>query len=382
MVRVKSTNTIFKVLSYSTIYALIVACLFILFAGFPPAIVILKYFLFPGIIFIILGAVFFSWLERKIYARMQNRIGPPFLQPIYDILKLLVKEDITPDGVETLEFNIIPPIQLALTLLLAFFTPVYMAEGLISFEGDIFFLLFLLAVLAGSIFLVGWSSNNPYGLIGGSRAAIAELSLEIPLTLAFIGPAILAGSLQLSKIIQSGFNLIDIPLNVFFRPEGYNALHLLYIIPLSIQFYIAVLSANAVLEKVPFDPAHAETEIVGGWNVELTGKKYMFSHLANLVLEFAIAGIIAAIFLGGPGFWPLNSLTEGLMYIGQWDVFFYIINILAFILKTTVVIFLITVNRTVLSRLRIDQLVQYFWRYYLPIILLALLMIIYLIGVL
>jgi len=382
MVRMNSTNTIFKLLSYSTIYALIVMCSFILFAGFPHIIMVLKYFLFPGIIFIILGALFFSWLERKIYARMQNRIGPPFMQPIYDILKLLVKEDITPDGVETLEFNIIPPIQLALALLLAFFTPVYMTEGLISFEGDIFFLLFLLAVLAGSIFLVGWSSNNPYGLIGGSRAAIAELSLEIPLTLAFIGPAILAGSLQLSNIIQSGFNLIDIPLNVFFRPEGYNLLHLLYIIPLSIQFYIAVLSANAVLEKVPFDPAHAETEIVGGWNVELTGKKYMFSHLANLVLEFAIAGIIAAIFLGGPGFWPLNSLAEGLFYIGQWDVFYYIINILAFILKTTVVIFLITVSRTVLSRLRIDQLVQYFWRYYLPIILLALLMIIYLIGVL
>jgi len=376
-----STNIIFKLLSYSTIYFLIVTGLFIIFAGFPQIIIVLKYFLFPGIIFIILGALFYSWFERKIYARMQNRIGPPFMQPIYDILKLLVKEDITPDGVEMLEFNIIPPIQLTLTLLLAFFTPVYMAEGLISFEGDLFFLLFLLAVLAGSIFLVGWSSNNPYGLIGGSRAAIAELSLEIPLTLAFIGPAILAGSLQLSNIIQSGFNLIDIPLNVIFRPDAYNSLHLLYIIPLSIQFYIAVLSANAVLEKVPFDPAHAETEIVGGWNVELTGKKLMFSHLANLVLEFALAGIIAAIFLGGPGFWPLNSFTKGLFLIGQWDIFYYIINTLTFLLKTTVVIFFIAVNRTVLSRLRIDQLVQYFWRYYLPIIFLALLMIIYLIGV-
>jgi len=380
--KISLTNPIIKLLSYAMIYVLVIAGSFLLFRNFPLIILIFKYFLFPGISFILVGSLFYSWFERKIYARMQNRIGPPLLQPFYDILKLLIKEDITPDGVERLEFNIIPPIQLILALLIAFFTPIYIAEGLISFEGDVFFLLFLLAVLAGSIFLVGWSSNNPYGLIGGSRAAIAELSLEIPLTLAFIGPAILAGSLQLSNIIKSGYNLIDIPLNVIFKPEAYNLLNLLYIIPLSIQFYIAVLSANAVLEKVPFDPAHAETEIVGGWNVELTGKKLLFSHLANLILEFGLAGIIAAIFLGGPGFWPLDSLTKGLLVIGSWDIFYYFINVLTFLLKTTVVIFLITVSRTVLSRLRIDQLVRYFWRYYLPIIFLALLMIIYLIGVL
>ncbi len=313
---------------------------------------------------------------------MQNRIGPRFMQPFYDVLKLLVKEDITPNGVEKFEFTIIPPIQLILTLLLAFFTPIYIAEGLISFEGDVLFILFLLAVLSGSIFLLGWSTNNPYGLIGGSRAAIAELSLEIPLTIAFIGPVILTGTLRLSNITQSGFNLIDIPLNVIFGFNSFNALHLLYIIPLSILFYIAILSANAVLEKVPFDPAHAETEIVGGWNVELTGKKLLFSHLANLVLEFALAGIIAAVFLGGPGFRPLNSTFNGIFLVGQWDIFYYIINITTFLLKTSVVIFLITVSRTVLSRLRIDQLVHYFWRYYLPIVFLALLMIIYLVGVL
>ncbi len=377
-----SINTAFKFICYSTIYALIVAGSFLIFKGFPMIITVLKYFLFPGIVFIFSGALFFSWFERKIYARMQNRIGPRFMQPIYDVLKLLVKEDITPNGVEKLEFTIIPPIQLIIALLLAFFTPIYIAEGLISFEGDILFLLFLLAVLAGSIFLLGWSTNNPYGLIGGSRAAIAELSLEIPLTITFIGPAILAGTLRLSNIIQSGFNLIDIPLNIIFKPNSYNSLHLLYIIPLSILFYIAVLSANAVLEKVPFDPAHAETEIVGGWNVELTGKKLLFSHLSNLVLEFALAGIIAAVFLGGPGFQPLNSIFNGIYLVGQWDIFYYIVNITTFLLKTAVVIFLITVSRTVLSRLRIDQLVHYFWRYFLPIVFLALLMIIYLVGVL
>lgn len=372
----------YRFIGFTLIYAVIIFSPFYLWQKFPFIIELLKYFIFPGIIFIISGALFYSWVDRKINAQMQNRIGPRFLQPIYDMLKLLAKEDITPAGVEKIEFNIIPAVQLILALFLAFFTPIYIIEGMISFEGDLIFLLFLLAVFAGSIFLLGWSTNNPYGLIGGSRAAIAELSLEIPLALAFIGPAILAGSLRLSNIVDSGFNLIDIPLNVILRTDGFTTSHLLLIFPLSILFYVAVLSSNAVLEKVPFDPAHAETEIVGGWIIELTGKKLLLSRLANSVLEFALAGIIAAIFLGGPGFWPLNSLITDKLMIAQWDVLYYSVNLLAFLLKTTVIIFLITINRTVLSRLRIDQLVEYFWRYYLPMTFLALLMIIYLTGVL
>lgn len=349
---------------------------------FPVIFTLLKCFVFPGILFIFTGALFYNWFERKIYAKMQNRIGPRFLQPVYDAIKLLIKEDITPDGVDTPEFNLIPPLQLILAILLAYFTPIYMAGGLISFEGDLFFSLFLLAAISGSIFLLGWSSNNPYGLLGGSRAAIAELSLEIPLTIAFIGPAILAGSLRLSNIAQSEFNLISIPLNVAFQTNGFTVFHLLFIIPLSILFYIAVLSSNAVLEKVPFDPAHAEVEIVGGWTVELSGIKLLCTRLTNLVTEFAIAGIIATVFLGGPGFSPLNSMFDEILIIEDLDISCYVVNITTFIIKITAIIFLITISRTVLSRLRIDQLVHYFWRYYLPVSFLALLMIVYLVGVL
>lgn len=376
-----SVNPLLRPFAYFIIYFLIIASLFFVFQESPEIIIFLKYFLFPGILFIFTGALFYNWFERKVYAQMQNRKGPRLIQPVYDFLKLLIKEDITPNGVDTPEFNAIPPVQLILALLLAFFTPIYIAEGLISFDGDLLFLLFLLAVFSGSIFLLGWASNNPYGLLGGSRAAIAELSLEIPLTIAFIGPAILAGSLRLSNIVQSEFNLIDIPLNVIFQINGFSINHLFYLVPLSVLFYIAVLSANAILEKVPFDPAHAEVEIVGGWTVELSGKKLLYIRLANLVTEFAIAGITASIFLGGPGFRPLNLILDGILVVGRWDVFYYIINFVTFIIKTTVCIFLITISRTILSRLRIDQLVQYFWRYYLPISFFALIMIIYLVGV-
>ena len=148
---------------YIAIYALVIAGLFLLFQGFPVIIIFLKYFIFPGILFLISGALFYDWYERKVYAHMQTRIGPRFIQPVFDVLKLLAKEDITPDGVDKPEFNIIPPFQLLIALLIAFLMPVYTAEGLISFEVDLIFFLFLLAVIGGSILLLGWASNNPYG---------------------------------------------------------------------------------------------------------------------------------------------------------------------------------------------------------------------------
>ena len=366
---------------YIAMYALVIAGLFLLFQGFPVMIIFLKYFVFPGILFLISGALFYDWYERKVYAHMQTRIGPRFIQPVFDVVKLLAKEDITPDGVDKPEFNIIPPFQLLIALLIAFLMPVYIAEGLISFEVDLIFFLFLLAVIGSSILLLGWASNNPYGLIGGSRAAVAQFSFEIPLTIAFIGPAILAGSLRISDIVRSKFNLIDLPLNVIFQRNGFTMMHLLYLIPLLILFAIAILAANAVLEKIPFDPEHAEVEIVGGWMVELSGKKFLFCLLANRVTEFALAGIIAAVFFGGPGFSPLNTWVNGILFIGSWDIFQYLINIITFFIKTTVIVFLITLVRAIHARFRIDQLIHYFWRYYLPVALLALFMIVFLVGV-
>ena len=345
MVQIK---TFLKYLFVYSLLAVIIATLFILFQSSDLMVKVLKFFVFPGILFIVLGALFIDWFDRKLFARMQNRIGPRFLQPVYDMLKLLAKEDITPDGVDKFEFNIIPAVQVFLSIMVAFTVPIYIAEGLISFDGDLIFVLFLLALIGGSIFLLGWATNNPYALIGGSRAATSEMAFEIPLALSLIGPALMTGSLRISTI---SMNLLDV---IISNP--------LLTFPLVLCFILSIISATAVLEKVPFDPAHAEVEIIGGWSIELTGKKLFFTRFANLILEFGIAGLIAAIFLGG-----LGGFNPGLLTIGTWEVSSYLISVILFVIKTCFVIFLITLMRTLHSRIRIDQLVRYFWRYYLPI---------------
>ncbi len=368
-------------IKYATVIVLIsaiVACLFVIFQDSSDALLFLKFFVFPGVLFVLLGSLVIDWFDRKMFARMQNRIGPRFIQPVYDLLKLLAKEDITPDGVDTPEFDAIPAVQLGLAFLVSFTVPVYIVEGLISFDGDLIFILFILTLLGASVFLLGWVSNNPYGAIGGSRAAVAEFSFEIPLALALIGPAILAGSLQLSVILASDYTLVGLPLAV--SQGDLDAINLLYLIPLVVLFGIAILSANAILEKVPFDPAHAEVEIIGGWTVEISGKKLLFTRLANLILEFSLAGIIAAVFFGGP-YYPTEVGIDDIWTIGDWDVLVYLFSITSFIIKMMIVVFFITAMRTLHSRLRIDQLVQFFWRYYLPITLAALFVIIGLVGV-
>ncbi|MFW9996222.1 MAG: complex I subunit 1 family protein [Candidatus Odinarchaeota archaeon] len=358
-------KSLIKYLIVVGILALVIAVLFVAFHDSPDVKLLLKFFLFPGVLFVLLASLCYNWFDRKMFARMQNRIGPRFIQPVYDMLKLLAKEDITPEGVDKPEFDLIPAVQVVLAFLISFFVPVYLYSGVISFEGDLIFILFLLAVVGGSVFLLGWSTNNPYGLIGAGRAAVAEFSFEIPLALSFIGSGLLAGSLQISKIAEGGYTLLELPMKA-----ATDITELFFMIPLAILFLVAIMSATALLEKVPFDPAHAEVEIVGGWAVEISGKKLFFTRLANFILEFSIAGLIAAIFLGSPS---INDAIAGTGFtIAGFDVLFYLVNIFFFIIKTTIVVFLITLMRTLHSRIRIDQLVRYFWRYYLPIVLLAL----------
>ncbi|MHA1972735.1 MAG: complex I subunit 1 family protein [Candidatus Hodarchaeales archaeon] len=369
-------NKYFKYPAYITVLAVLVAALFLSFGTSPQIKELLKFLVFPGVLFVLLGGLFYNWFDRKLFARMQNRIGPRFIQPVYDMLKLLAKEDITPDGVDRPEFDWIPAIQVFLAFFIAFFIPIYTFTGLISFTGDLVFIMFLLALLGGSIFLLGWASNNPYGLLGASRAAVAEFSFEIPLALSFAGPAILARSIRISELSLSKYTLLNLPLGLF--NATISAAEIIYILPLLILFFISILASTALLEKVPFDPAHAEVEIVGGWTVEISGKKLFFTQLANFILEISLAGIIAAIFLGGPG---ANAGNFNLLIIGGYDVVGYLVNIASFAIKTSFVVFLITLMRTLHSRIRIDQLVKYFWKYYLPLAMFGIFLIILFKGV-
>lgn len=317
------------------------------------AIVILKFLIFPGAFFILLWTVFLSWFDRKAFAKMQNRIGPPLLwipQPLLDIIKLLAKEDITPREVDRYGFILAPAALLIVAFTTAFFVPVYHNWGIVSFEGDVFVLIFLITIFGALVLLMGWFSNNPYSLVGGGRAAAQELAFGIPFGLALVGPIILTGKLRISEISAMMYErVIEYPAAL---------------IPLVILFAIALLSVTALLEKVPFDTPLDEMSIVGGWTAEYSGRKYAFITLAELVLEFSLAGLLAALFFGGiPTEFVQDMDTNAL----------YVVSTVFFLIKTIIIVFLIALIRSLHGRVRIDQAMSMFWHWLVPLSLICVL---------
>ena len=311
------------------------------------AIELLKFLIFPGALFVVFWTVILSWWDRKVVARLQNRIGPPLFpipQPLYDIIKLLAKEDINPREVDRYGFILAPAGLLVVALTTAFFVPVYQNWGIVSFEGDIFVLLFLLTIFGALVLLMGWFSNNPYTLVGGGRAAAQELAFEIPLGLAFAAPIILTGKFRISEISETMYESVkDHPAALIF---------------LLILFGVALLSITAILEKVPFDTPLDEMSIVGGWTAEYSGRKYGFITLAELVLQFTLAGILAALFFGGIPAEFAEDMDKEMIYV---------VSTVFFIIKTLVIVFLIAMVRALHGRLRIDQMMNMFWRWLVPL---------------
>lgn len=298
--------------------------------------------LVPGMAFLVFLGLFFEWVDRKFYARLQNRYGPlhtgwaGMLQPLADFVKLLAKEDIEPEAVDKSTFRATPILLLTIPLLAALFVPITGMEAVVSFEGDLVFVLFLLVMYAVGVFLAAWSSTSPYSTIGGVRAAFQLLGFEIPLTIALLTPAIKASSLSISGIAQwqaSGSNLPFILL----QPVG---------------FSVAILCLLAELEQVPFDIPEAKTEIVGGWQTEFSGRKLALLRLSADVELVLAASLVTALFLGGPsGPWPIPSIV--------W-----------FFVKAVFVVFIFSNLRALFARFRIDQMVHGNWRYLVPLALL------------
>ena len=228
--------------------------------------IFLKFFIFPGVLFVIWFAFFAQWLDRKFYARAQQRIGPTISQPYWVFIKLLAKKD-SPHTGATLEFQIFPMIILLLSFVIAGMIPIYgLAFVDISFPGDLIFILFLFAIHGGLVFLIGWSSRGPYSIIGGARAVLTEMSVELPFILCLITPAVITGSLEITTISKNLWPKISA-----------NPLYLLGLLP---AFFILVFITTAIIERPPFAPGHAETEIVQGWLTELKGKSYAMVSLS------------------------------------------------------------------------------------------------------
>jgi len=314
---------------------------------------LLYLFVYPGFLFLLVYSTFCEWVDRKLYARFQNRIGPlhtgraGLLQPIADFIKLLAKEDIVPDAADKGMFRALPIFGLAIVMTAMMYLPLWHYSparfSFNSFPGDLIVVLYLLSLPTLVLFLAGWHSTNFFSMIGAARVLTMLFGYEVPLFLAVLSPAILAGSWRLAEIAQ------------FYQHYP------LLLLPNVIGFVVALICLQAKLERTPFDIPHAETEIVGGIFTEYSGKKLaMFRLMADIELVVG-SGLIAAVFLGGfPG-----GLIGGFVY---------------FIIKTLIVIFLLSLMRAVTGRIRVDQVVSFAWKYLAPLAVLQLLIVILLKG--
>lgn len=284
--------------------------------------------------------IFLIWVERKVAARVQDRIGPnrvgPFglLQSVADALKLLTKEDITPMGADKFIYNLAPIIAFASIVLIWAvipFTPLHIGADL---SIGILYFMAVGSIATVKVMVAGWSSNNKYALLGAFRTIAQLLSYEVPLVLALIVPVMLAGtmSMQAMTVAQQGMWFI------FMAPVA------------AVIFFIANL---AEVGRAPFDLLEAESEIIAGYNIEYSGFKFGMFMAGEFMHAFTVCVLMAVIFLGG---WSGPFVHEvpllGFVYLG---------------LKTAFVYIIMLVLRSTVPRVRIDQLMAFNWKFLVPI---------------
>jgi NADH-quinone oxidoreductase subunit H len=304
------------------------------------------------LVFYAIVGLFLVYAERKVCAFMQNRLGPnrigPFglFQTIADLVKLLFVELIPIKKADTFLFNLAPFIVIIAGFMALSAIP--FANGLHAIDLNIG-VLYVIAVSAMGVIgvlLAGWSSNNKYSLIGAMRSGAQIVSYELSVGLALITVVILAGSMQLSVIVEA-------QRDGWFIFKGH--------IPAFIAFIIFIVSSTAETNRGPFDLAEAESELTAGYHTEYSGIKFAFFFLAEYMNMFIVASIAATVFLGG--WMPLH--------IGSWDGFNHIMDFIPpfvwYIGKTFFVIFIMMWFKWTFPRLRIDQLLTLEWKYLLPI---------------
>ncbi len=307
--------------------------------------------IFPGILFLLILAFFYEWIDRKFIAKLQNRVGPPWFQPFVDFVKLCAQEDIVPAAADKKLFAMSPILLLTLMLTSLFFIPITETAGILSFEGDIVIVMFILTLVVILKYISGWSSTDRFSSTGAERVILQLISYVLPLMFVAFATALAAGSFQISKIVEW-----TIDHSLF----GTNPDWLL-IIPMILGISIFILTMQAELEKIPFDIPEAETEIVAGWLTEFTGRKLAFFRLSVDLEMVLAAGLAAALFLGGP-VGPVFVLVPGFEWF--FYPFFYTIY---FLVKSIFIILIISNLRGLFARFKIDQMVRGAWKFLLPL---------------
>jgi NADH-quinone oxidoreductase subunit H len=305
--------------------------------------------------FLMLSVLFIIWLERRVVAFMQTRIGPnrvgPFglLQSLADGIKLFFKEDVRPSSADRILYPLAPVLMMV---------PAFLSVSVLPF-GDHFGseraqltdlnvgLLFVLAMSSLQVYgivLAGWASGSNYPLLGGVRSSAQMISYEIAQGLSIVGVLMYAGTLSAAGIVaaQHGDPIMG------FIPRW-------YIVPQLPMFVVFLLAGIAETNRAPFDLPEAESELVGGYHTEYSGVKFALFFLAEYLNVITVSAVATTLFLGGPDGPVIHGFLPWL-----WPIFWFVAKVYLFI-------FLFIWLRATLPRLRFDRLMAIGWKYLIPV---------------
>ena len=312
---------------------------------------------------VVLTMVAYSvWAERKVSAFIQDRVGPNrvgwagLLQPIVDGVKLVLKENFVPAGVNKIYFSLAPGLAMVPAILvlavLPFGSTLFGVPMVIADLGIGILWVFAVSSLGVyGIVLAGWSSNSKYPFLGGIRSSSQMISYELALGLSVIPVFMITGTLNLGQIVQyqveNGWMVVPV------WTGGFNLAHLLLWIPMLVSFVVFMVAMFAETNRLPFDLPEAEQELVGGYHTEYSSMRFALFFLGEYAAMIAGAGVIVTLFLGG---WSLPFVPDGSQ---GW--LWGLVNIGTFFAKVAAIIFFFLWVRWTLPRFRFDQLMKLGW---------------------
>jgi len=284
------------------------------------------YLIVYGIILTGVLGVIASWIDRKVTARIHYRVGPPFLQPVIDIIKLMGKETVVPEGASKTTFLLAPIMGYASISVVSAILWMNQLEVTQGFLGDIIVVIYLLTIPSISLMLGGFASGNPLARVGASREMKLMLSYELPFIFAILVPIIKSNySLRLGQIIasQAGGNVFALSFSG------------------AIALIVSIICIQAKMGIVPFDIAEAETEIMGGVIIEYSGTPLAIFRLMKHMMLFTLPFFLIILYLGG-----FNFQGIGILY-----------SILKYVLMLVIIVVIKNTN----PRVRIDHAMRFFW---------------------